>query len=203
MGKRCTECGNLLNDTAKFCVACGAAQNQPMTNQADGAIPNEPAEEETGRLDPRDAYYGRPQEIPAQPTFFIPPVGQRLSYKQFYDLYAPKNVKNLGIALGIIALISGAVSIANLVFSNFIALIDIVFYVTMGILLLTTKKWGLALAVTIYSGFFSLIAMAISGVASGIVALMVGIFATINLQKISRAYKQYLATGQITREMMR
>lgn len=193
----------MLDDTAKFCVACGTAQNQPMTNRADGALPNEPVEEETGRLDPRDAYYGRPQEIPAQPPFFIPPVGQRLSHKQFYDLYVPKKVKNWGIALGIIALISGAVSITNLALGNFIALIDITFYVTMGILLLTTKKWGLALAVTIYSGFFSLIAMAMSGVASGVVALIVGIFATVNLQKVSRAYKQYLATGQITQDMMR
>ena len=102
MGKRCTECGNLLDDTAKFCVACGAAQNQPMTNQADGAIPNEPAEEETGRLEPRDAYYGRPQEIPAQPTFFIPPVGQRLSYKlRRCPTGGIKNVGCAGISCGL------------------------------------------------------------------------------------------------------
>ena len=50
---------------------------------------------------------------------------------------------------------------------------------------------------TIYSGIFSIIGLVMSGFPTGVIVLVIGILAVINMKKLDTAYKQYLMTGQL------
>ena len=211
MSRVCQKCNAVLDDTAKFCYRCGTPI--PIsTDEKTGLLINDDEEtgllnnddqetslltEETGELNPDDMSRYTPPYTPPQPSFTpnIPYAPQRLNEKDFYERFVSKKAKGWTTAIGVISLISGAISIPILFLGNLLSIIDIAFYILMGILILTTKKWGLPLAVTIYSGVFSVITLATSGTPSGIVALIVGIYATINLKKVNDAYKLYCRSG--------
>lgn len=206
MSRVCGECNTVLDDTAKFCFHCGAlvsasadGQTMPLNNdgeEIDRLTDNDKATsvltEETGKLRPEDMS----GYVPLQPSF-VPNVSAPDVYneKEFYEGFVSKKAKGWTTAIGVIALISGAVNIPILFLGNLFAIIDIVFYVLMGILILTTKKWGLPLAVTMYSGVASVLSLATGGTPGGIMALVFGIFATSNLKKVSNAYRLYRQSG--------
>ena len=83
---------------------------------------------------------------------------------------------------------------------NIFALVDVVFYLVMGILLLKKKKWGIALATTIYGGVGVLLTLFTSGGVTGIVALICGIMATKELKKFAALYAAYQQTGVLPAE---
>ena len=176
MSKMCKKCGAVLNDEANFCASCGTSQD--VYNPNYGQFNN----------------YNDPNTNPA------PPSGEKLTEKQFYDMYAPKKTKNWVTAIAVMAFITAGASAVLLLFANYLSLIDIAFYVPMGILTLTKKKWGFPLAITIYSGTFSLLGVLMGGTPSGILAIVIGIFATIHLRKVNIAYQNYETTGQLPQE---
>lgn len=152
MSRVCRECNTVLDDTAKFCFHCGAlvsasadGQTMPLNNdgeEIDRLTDNDKATsvltEETGKLRPEDMS----GYVPLQPSF-VPNVSAPDVYneKELYEGFVSKKAKGWTTAIGVIALISGAVNIPILFLGNLFAIIDIVFYVLMGILILTTKKW--------------------------------------------------------------
>ncbi len=199
----CPNCKTVLDSTAKFCMQCGTQVSQAADEQTGflnydeqtSLLTTEDQEtslltEETGELRPED----RPDYFPQQPNS-KKNIAYILNEKQFYDQCVSKKVKGWATAIGVIALISGTVSVPFLFLGNLLSIIDIAFYLTMGVLILVTRKWGLPLAVTIYSGLFSVISLATSGTMNGIIALVVGIFATINLKKANDAYRLYRQSG--------
>ncbi len=197
MSKVCQKCNTVLDDTAKFCYQCGTPVSIP-TDEETCLLTDDNEEtslltEETGELNLEDM----PGYTPT-PTSYISnsyDASRKLSEKEFYERFVTKKAKGWTTAIGVISLITGAISIPLLFLGNFFSIIDIVFYITIGVLILTTKKWGLPLSVSIYSGVCSVISLATSGSPSGIVALIIGIYSTITLKKVNDAYKQYCRSG--------
>lgn len=104
--KNCSNCGAELQDEAKFCPACGAAQNveQPAGQQAQ--------QPQYGA--PQQPYYGQPQYgAPQQPYYGQP--------QQPY--YAPQGPVKPTSAMAIIGLIS---AILSLVVGCYLGVIGIV-----------------------------------------------------------------------------
>ena len=216
MSKICRKCNTVLDDSAKFCHCCGMPiDNDPdmktdddeitvQLNDDDVSVPYEQDQPdisaETEESIPEDV----PENNPFQQSFEQPESytsdapgssNDVLGRKEFFEKYVSKKAKGYATVLAVIALISGALSIPSLIFGNLLSIMDIAFYIVMGILILTTKNWIFTLIVTIYSSIFSIITIAISGTPTGIVVLIVGIFATMNLKKVNDAYKQYLLSG--------
>ena len=125
--------------------------------------------------------------------------GARMSEKQFYDTFASNGIKSSVIVTAVIAYLSAGVSLLyGIVMEDIsLALVDVIFYGIISTLLLTQKKWGYALAIAIYGIVFSLIGLIVSGMFTGIVAIIFSITAAVNLKKMSKAYSFYLATGQL------
>lgn len=204
MSKRCQKCNAILDDTANFCSACGTRQN-PQDDEQTGLLVDEEEtgllneeDQETGELNPEDAYFGRP-EYKSAPPFnpATPPVTAPLDERQFYYMYASKNTKGLSTALIVICFITAAISLVSLLFGNFLSFVDFAYYIVFAFLMLFKKNWVFPLAVTIYSGVFSLFGLLVSGIASGIVVLVIGIMCVIRLRKVNGAYEIYKKTRQL------
>lgn len=218
MSKVCRKCNTVIDDTAKFCYRCGTPVSVPESEET-GLLINDDEEtgllngegegsflinEETEELYPEDMQRYPPPYTPPQQFFApnMPYIYRRLTEKDFYERFVSKKVKGWKTAIGVISLISGAISIPILFLGNFLSIIDIAFYIPMGILILATRNWGLPLAVTIYSGIFSVIAFAVSCTPSGVAALIVGIYATIILKKANDAYRLYCRTGALPQKQI-
>lgn len=143
---------------------------------------------------PVQGYYNQPQGNAYQDT--------KLTFEQFYEKVASKKTKSDAKALAIITIITAAVGIASIVMGNYFGIIDVVFYGVFSFLLFKKKNWILPLIVTCYSGCFTVINLVVSGVASGIFALIIGIITTIKLKKVNDAYKAYQTTGQYPNEQI-
>lgn len=106
------------------------------------------------------------------------------------------------IAIVVVCFFTATTSIPSLVFGNLLNILDIVFYLIFGILLLLRKKWYFSLPVTIYSGIGTIITLAMAGAAAGVLALIAGIISTIKLKKINAAYKQYKERGVLPQNVI-
>lgn len=120
-----------------------------------------------------------------------------LTKEQFYNMYASKKLKSNVKWFMIICFITAGISIVMLAMGNVFSILDMIFYGVFGFIILKKKDMIYPLIVTIYSGVFSVIAMAQTGTPSGIVALVVGIASVIGLNKVKKAYEVYLQTGQV------
>lgn len=177
---KCVKCGNTLETNANFCTFCGAKVEDEQTallvdDEATGLLTEtEPAfTMHTG------------MHTNAGQTF------ENFTLKEFYNRFASKKSKSWVTAMVVVCFLSAGVSLIPLAFGNFLSLLDIAFYATMGALLLSTRNWAFALTPTIYSGIFSLINIANGGSISGYFAIAAGVMSTIALNKISKAYKAY------------
>lgn len=126
------------------------------------------------------------------------PNGAMLTYEQFYELYASNKTKSNAKTISVICFITAALSLILLFAAgDFIGIVDIIFYVIFGILIMKKPKWQLTLPVAIYGGIFSIIGLVTSGTPGGILALIISIMATVQLKKVDDAYKNYLMTNQV------
>lgn len=197
----CEKCGKEIPMDSNVCMYCGASvEDLEETSVLDeyGTDILEPNEDDgTDVLE--DVYI--PPVQPPQPL--INPIsepqtdfGKRLSYIEFYNKFASKKAKNTTTTIGVICFITLAIGIVALFgYSGPLAFLDIAFYLVFGIIILKTKKWWSTLSVCIYSGIFSIIGFITSQSFTGIVALIVGIMATISLKRLDDAYKAYLVNG--------
>lgn len=212
----CSTCGASVDNSADFCTTCGA----PMVSSKvpDAEIPEteflSDNYEETGRLlengftpihenavggvpiSEQQPFVQNPQQSYASPSFPV------LDEKVFYKQFASKNTNGWVIAIVVVCFFTAAISIPSLVFGNLLSILDIVFYLIFGILLLLRKKWYFSLPVTIYSGIGTIITLAMAGAATGVLALIAGIISTIKLKKINAAYKQYKERGVLPQNVI-
>lgn len=142
------------------------------------------------------------QSPQAQAPVYQSFTGETLTYKQFHDRVASKSTKGWCTALAVVCFLTAAASLILLFTGNFLALLDIVFYLVMGILLLTTRRMAFALVPTVYSGVFSVVGLVSGGGVTGVFAIIAGIFATLGLSKVGKAYKEYQQTRVFPAEQL-
>lgn len=214
----CSNCGAFIENGFDFCSACGTKISASVNENVSAQLSSTEIYEETGKLDEADIpnWHSQPTEyqsriVPApgqtnqtNSKAQIPPLNQgqipnlnenllfqKMTEKDFYKKFASKNTNSWAVAIIVACFITAATSIPSLFLGNYLSLIDLVFYLVFGILLVLKKKWYLVLPVTICSGIGTIIAIASAGAATGIFALVAGIISTIKLKKINAAYKQY------------
>lgn len=165
---------------AKFCSRCGE-----KVGNKQGQLPSD--EDMTTLL--TDI---RTPAVPmdTEPSHNVWPE-EEMSGKEFFDRYAAKNTKGWATAMVVICFLTAAVSIAQMLLLSIWSAIDAAFYVAMGVLLLSRKKWIYALLPTLYSILGSVLALALGGKATGIVALIIGIMSTISLRRGDKEYQAY------------
>ncbi|MBQ1252674.1 MAG: hypothetical protein IIY02_07140, partial [Firmicutes bacterium] len=93
-------------------------------------------------------------------------------------------------------------SLILVVCSAYSYLIDVIFFMVMGALLLKERHWGIALAITIYGGIGSLLSLVMDGTVGGVFALIAGVMSTIALKKLHKAYKEYQTNKTIPRNLI-
>ena len=120
-----------------------------------------------------------------------------LTYKEFYDTFTSPKGKKFMDSIGSICILTVILSVVSLLYGNYFSIIDIIFYTMFAILIFTTKHWALPFIVTCYGGVFSVLGLLFDGTPSGVVAVIVGIMATINAKKVHEAYNKYLTTGEL------
>lgn len=211
MSKRCQKCNAILDDVANFCSVCGSKQSPPddeqtgllINEEKTGPLIDEKAtdflnkdDREEGERNPKDAYFGRPGYIPVPPMQSTPNAAmEQLDYRQFYYRYASKKTKGLSITLIVICFITAAASIISILFGNILSIVDFIYYFVFAFLMLAKKTYVFPLAVTIYSGIFSLFGLLTTGIVSGVVAMVIGIMCVVALWKVKCAYEAYKKTG--------
>ena len=212
----CSICGALADNNAKFCPVCGASllSAQQQNSELPKAETLYDNYEETGRLDannPPAAHenvLGGVRTAEQQPFVqnfqqnYTVPNFSVLDEKSFYKQFASKNTKGWTTTLIVGCFLTVVSSILPLMSGNIFSILDIVFYLAFGILLIVQKKWYFALPVTIYSGIWTIVTVLMAGAATGILALIAGIASTIKLKKLNEAYKQYKTSGLFPSNMI-
>lgn len=196
----CQNCGIMNTDNSQFCSSCGTALNKAQNIQAQNQPGNIPEmDTQNNYVQGNYAQNAYPQNNYAQnPNMY----NQIMTKEEFSARFLSKNSNSWIKALWIICFISAVLSLASLGLGNFLAIIDIIFYFVFGILIKKNPNWKLALVVTCYSGFGSIVALVLSGTPSGIVALITGINSVKVLKKLDDAYKNYTTTGILPTEML-
>ena len=202
--KKCNNCGAMVPDGAMFCSNCG----QSLNNEEYTTVLNEDAfDEGTTVLNSDDNFSGNKYYPPLQtssfqtsaqqnPNVLNQPVAQ-MTLEQFFDKFASKKTKNWHRTIAFICIFTALLSLVLLVMGNYLSVIDVIFYIVFGILLLKKKSWVFPLIVTCYGGLFTIIGLLNNSTPSGIFACVVAILATIGAKKVNDAYKVYITTGQI------
>lgn len=214
----CPTCGASVDNGAKYCATCGAptaSNSQELNTEVLETEVLSNAYEKTGRLDEssftpihENVAGGVPIHEQQQPFVQQPhqscidPNISTLDEKGFYKQFASKNTNGWVIAVIIACFLTAAASIPSLALGNLLSVLDVVFYLVFGMLLLLKKKWYFALPITIYSGVGTLLTIVATGAATGIFALIAGIASTIKLKKFQAAYKQYKECGVLPQKMI-
>lgn len=206
----CPNCGASVDQNTLYCMSCGfpiVSGSQDTSSEFAETESFSEAYEETGKLDengftPIDANvvggvpFSDKQAFAQMPqNSYTGPYFSALDEKSFYKQFASKKTNGWVVAIIAACFLTAAVSIPSLAFGNLLSILDVVFYLVFGILLLVKKKWYFSLPVTIYSGIGTMLMLVMSGTATGIFALIAGIISTIKLRKINAAYKQYKGCG--------
>ena len=150
-----------------------------------------------------------------QPSAQNQPWGMMLE-KEFYERFASKGTKGWAVTMIVLCFLSAAVGAIQIglnahelrlamMFSNaatllvMISVIEIVYYILMGILLLAKKKWFLTLIIAIVEVITRVAVIMISETFTyqGVFFLVVAIVCTIMLKKVNDAYKIYRNTGNV------
>lgn len=136
---------------------------------------------------------------------------ERMTRKKFIKRFSSSKTNGWTITLAVICFISSFFSIIQMML-NFEALgmflsvalsmVDIVFYTTMGILLLVTKRWGFAVAILSYSTVFSIITFILGGGPGGILVVGAGLYTAMKLYYLGKAYKTYTMTGVLPSDLI-
>ena len=139
-----------------------------------------------------------------------------MSEKDFYQRFASKGTKGWAVTMIVLCFLSAAVGAIQIgvnihelrlamMFSHtatllvMISVIEIVYYVIMGILLLAKKKWFLTLIIAIVEVItrVALIIISETFTYQGVFFLIIAIICTTLLKKVNDAYKIYKNTGNV------
>lgn len=185
----CQNCGAANTENTRFCANCGSQIGNIQATNVNQPI-NAPQ---------INAQYNDAQNTYLQNQNMYNPI---MTKEEFSVKFLSKNSNSWVKALWIICFVTSVLAVASLGMGNVISIIDIVFYLVFGILIKKKPDWKFALIVTCYSGFVTVLSLALSGVASGLFALVAGINAIRVLKKLDNAYKNYTTTGILPTEML-
>lgn len=125
------------------------------------------------------------------------------TFEQFFEAYAASATKSRLKILAIICFITAGLSLVFvLALGNYLSVVDVAFYTVFGILLLKKRNWVFPLVVTIYSGTFTVITIAMGGIPGGVVSLILGVLSVISMKKLNTAYQEYQSTGVLPGEQI-
>lgn len=177
----CNKCGAALEQDAKFCVNCG---NRIAVD----------AEQPVQSVQPEFQASYVNQSMSQQQIY---QTALSMTEKEFYKTYMSKNSKSYVVFSIVSCVLTCLLSVVGATSGNLLSIIDIIVYALAGILIWTTKRWPFALVMVIYSGIGTVIGMAMTGQANGIVALVMGIGTTRCLHKFAKVYDAYKKTGNL------
>lgn len=204
-GMYCTVCGAENQQDARFCVSCG----NPLFVESGNNINNGTVVLNQGNETPvqSQAYITnnvQPSTYQAEYNAYVQSqnmYSESLTKEEFFNRFLSSNTKSWIKAVWIICFITAGLNVVLLCMGNIISLVDIVFYIVMGILFKKKNDWRLSLIITCYSGLWSLVGLATTGTPSGIVALVGGVMSTKGLKKADKAYEEYKTTGILPTEL--
>lgn len=125
----------------------------------------------------------------------------KFNYDEFFVKFASKKTRNYVKALGIICIVTAVISLCSfVVYPNPLFVIDFIFYVIFGSLILKVKRLAVIVPVCIYGGLFTIIGIILTGVPTGIFAFIIGIFTALQLKKFNDAFKNFKLKNQIPSE---
>ena len=218
----CSNCGKKLQETvdnnqANFNQTAG----QINSNAQMGGYEQQQGQQMNSYGNPVNGYgqqmngYGNPANGYGQQTAQNQPWGKMLE-KDFYQRFAAKSTKSWVIVMVVCCFLSAVVGIAQIVvnarelrlammFSNAatllitISVIEIVYYVAMGILLLAKKKWFFTLIIAVVEVITRVLILMITEIFTyqGVFFLIIAIICTTSLKKVNDAYKIYKNTWLI------
>lgn len=171
---KCTKCGYADTSEVNFCPVCGNKVNSQHREIEKGF-----AEKNVNLEDNNINNF----------------MNLKMNYDQFFDKFASKKLKSNVKWLIICSFLSAAVSLPTTIMGNYLGFIDIVFFVVMAVLMMKKKNWIYSLIITAYCIVFSVIALATSGVATGIIPIIFGIYSTKDLKKLKESFDSYVNTG--------
>ena len=184
---KCSCCGAALEPDSRFCGTCGArVPDAAPVEEPECEAPVQPVEEPVCEV---------PVQSAEECVDALPLPGGMLSEQDFYHRYMPQKGKYLVTALMVLCFITASLSFILLLLGSVIELLDVAVYLTAGYQLLKQKNWWIALGVTVYSGILTVLTLIIGGGLMGIPALVVGIFATLELRKHHQHYATYRNSG--------
>lgn len=211
---KCTYCGYENGMMGGFCRNCGkklpeTAQNGQTSSNQTGNTTNPNMQMGSG--------YGQPNFNQMKNT--ANPSAQNqiwgtIREREFYQRFASKSTKILVILMAVLSFLNAAVSgfemISNarevrlaMMFSDelrffiVIVIIETIYFIVMGILLLVLQKWFLPLIAIIEAilsmAFVTIITENFSG--RGILFIVIAFLCMLQLKKVSDAYRRYKNTG--------
>lgn len=186
MARFCSNCGTALKDDQVFCPNCGARtatsgvsfpddSNQPFTtpvsDQSQGFVP--------------PAYSYRSQGGSFKCT----------TKKEFLALPENKKIRSQIRSAGIICYICGGITlVVALIFMNMMTLLDVALVVGLGLGVHLAQSRVCAILLTVYAAFSVIVGIVVNGTISGwllVVAAVVSVICTFNLEKAWKAYQQH------------
>lgn len=170
---KCVKCGYADTSEANFCPICGNEVSNGRDEPEKGLVYEELIEN------------NRSNSL----------MNSKFDYDKFFDKFASKKLKSNVKWLIICSFLSAAVSLPTTIMGNYLGFIDIVFFVVMAVLMMKKKNWICSLIITAYCIVFSVIALATSGVATGIIPIIFGIYSTKDLKKLKESFDSYVNTG--------
>ena len=178
----CAKCGNSLESDAKFCSRCGTkvGETQPVTPASD-----------------RSPVLLTELEPFADTHQDMAPLYEITTRQEFYKYYASRKTTGWTTTFIVLCFLSAGLCLLLVCFGNYFALLDVAFYLIMGILLRATRHWVCALILSVYGSIGSLLSMASAGSMSGIFFIVASIICTVALIKINRAFHDYQNYGKI------
>ena len=123
--------------------------------------------------------------------------------KDFFRTFSSSKTNGWTITLAVICFVSSFFAVIQMIINYellgilaiILSMIDLLFYTSMGIGLLATKRWGFSLAVLCYSTACGILTFILGAGFSGIFVIGVGLYTTMKLYYLNKAYKTYEKTG--------
>lgn len=167
---KCKNCGNYVEENAKFCPDCGAVIESATAEAAAPVVPEAHTE----------------PQAPVTPS-------PSLTREEFFKAYADKKLKSNYTATMVICFITAGVSVPLIALGYLSAIFDLIFFLIIGIIMTKKKAMVFPLLVSIVGGIGTVISLASGGTPSGIVALVIAISTVVGMKKFNKQYTDYKA----------